>query len=350
MSRHSFVACLALAAVTPALAGAECVTQFDLTASRGDALSFSLALPLAGTFIGNYDAVNNPSGTRTRLGLFGGSGNNPISYSASVKPGIELELPTSVPTFIFCLQDEGDGTATVSCVVFDLLGGAPSPIDIDLTITYPNFNTQQPTAVFPGVSDFTLSLPAGEISLAQAVQTAPVIGTLVPTKDGSFILTALVPADLSFQATVLGQLVDVPPTPITLPIVAELVPSLLGDSFALLSIEIPTIEQVVPTGGQTIDGQPVPLPTLLPPGGTANLLVSGTFGDGIVSFGLAANLSGEGQTTGPTGDLNGDCIVNGSDLAIVLGSWGPCADCAADLTGDGVVDGADLAIVLGNWS
>jgi len=50
------------------------------------------------------------------------------------------------------------------------------------------------------------------------------------------------------------------------------------------------------------------------------------------------------------GDLNGDGFVNGADLAILLGSWGPCAGCPADINGDGVVDGADIAIVLGNWT
>jgi len=50
------------------------------------------------------------------------------------------------------------------------------------------------------------------------------------------------------------------------------------------------------------------------------------------------------------GDINGDCVVNGADLAIVLGSWGPCEGCPADVFPDGVVDGADLAVVLGNWS
>lgn len=49
------------------------------------------------------------------------------------------------------------------------------------------------------------------------------------------------------------------------------------------------------------------------------------------------------------GDINGDGIVNGFDLAIVLGFWGT-SDPKADLNGDGVVNGADLAIVLGYWT
>ena len=50
------------------------------------------------------------------------------------------------------------------------------------------------------------------------------------------------------------------------------------------------------------------------------------------------------------GDLNADCIVNGIDLAQLLGAWGPCASpCPADLDGNGAVDGADLAFLLARW-
>lgn len=50
------------------------------------------------------------------------------------------------------------------------------------------------------------------------------------------------------------------------------------------------------------------------------------------------------------GDLDCDGQVNGVDLALLLGQWGPCAGCAEDLDGNGTVNGADLAIVLGNWT
>lgn len=48
-------------------------------------------------------------------------------------------------------------------------------------------------------------------------------------------------------------------------------------------------------------------------------------------------------------DLTNDDVVDGTDLAIVLGSWGIAGSAAADLNEDGVVDGTDLAIVLGAW-
>lgn len=48
-----------------------------------------------------------------------------------------------------------------------------------------------------------------------------------------------------------------------------------------------------------------------------------------------------------TGDLDGDGIVDGADLAILLGEWGSRG--SADFDGSGTVDGADLATLLGAW-
>ena len=46
------------------------------------------------------------------------------------------------------------------------------------------------------------------------------------------------------------------------------------------------------------------------------------------------------------GDLNGDGSVNGTDLAILLGSWGTPM---GDIDGDGTTNGVDLSLLLGNW-
>ena len=47
-------------------------------------------------------------------------------------------------------------------------------------------------------------------------------------------------------------------------------------------------------------------------------------------------------------DFNGDGIVNGSDLAFLLGEWGS-SNPDMDISGNGLVDGADLAYLLGTW-
>ena len=60
------------------------------------------------------------------------------------------------------------------------------------------------------------------------------------------------------------------------------------------------------------------------------------------------------RVSNPAGpaDLNADGVVDGADLGLLLGAWGPCAGtpCVGDLNGDGVVDGADLGVMLGAWT
>jgi len=55
------------------------------------------------------------------------------------------------------------------------------------------------------------------------------------------------------------------------------------------------------------------------------------------------------EPVGLVGDLNGDGVVDGADLGILLRAWGTRGP-LGDLNGDGVVDGADLGILLRNWS
>lgn len=49
-------------------------------------------------------------------------------------------------------------------------------------------------------------------------------------------------------------------------------------------------------------------------------------------------------------DFNGDDVVDGADLGVLLASWGQCEGCVADLNGDSTVDGADLGSLLSDWS
>jgi hypothetical protein len=74
---------------------------------------------------------------------------------------------------------------------------------------------------------------------------------------------------------------------------------------------------------------------------STNFAGPGGFGFGVVGArGAVACL----------GDLDGDGFVSGSDLAVLLGSWGACAgSCIADLDESGDVNGADLATLLGAW-
>jgi len=51
----------------------------------------------------------------------------------------------------------------------------------------------------------------------------------------------------------------------------------------------------------------------------------------------------------PFADVNGDCVVDGADISILLSEWGPSAWSPADIDDDGLVNGRDLALLLGTW-
>lgn len=54
--------------------------------------------------------------------------------------------------------------------------------------------------------------------------------------------------------------------------------------------------------------------------------------------------------TSCTGDINGDNLVDVSDLLVLLSAWGTCPDnCPADLNSDGAVDVSDLLLLLSAW-
>ncbi len=81
--------------------------------------------------------------------------------------------------------------------------------------------------------------------------------------------------------------------------------------------------------------------------GDVTLLVGPASSAGATAFGSFVIESAR------IGDLNGDGVVNGADLASLLGSWGPCppapTPCPADFNGDGVVNARDQAYLLGSW-
>jgi hypothetical protein len=47
------------------------------------------------------------------------------------------------------------------------------------------------------------------------------------------------------------------------------------------------------------------------------------------------------------GDFDGNDVVNGADLGVLLAQWGSTG--SADLNGDGTVNGADLGTLLSKW-
>lgn len=119
----------------------------------------------------------------------------------------------------------------------------------------------------------------------------------------------------------------------------------------------PTVKNVfpLPPGGQT--SVTVTLSFTVPPTPDANgvwsLVVPMSLHNANLAICCDALLHLEGTLPCDlkcSSDLNNDGVVNGVDLAILLGLWGRGGETCADLNGDGIVDAADLAILLGHWS
>ncbi len=73
---------------------------------------------------------------------------------------------------------------------------------------------------------------------------------------------------------------------------------------------------------------------------------------GVPGAGTAAQGSVRTHAFAPslrTPDLNGDGIVGGADLGILLGKFGSFFGGPEDLNYDDRIDGADLGILLGAW-
>jgi hypothetical protein len=69
----------------------------------------------------------------------------------------------------------------------------------------------------------------------------------------------------------------------------------------------------------------------------------------VLNFGAVQVYLGDVNPTVP-GDINGDGVVNITDLLAVIAAWGSCSGlCPADVTGDGEVNISDLLMVISNW-
>ena len=69
----------------------------------------------------------------------------------------------------------------------------------------------------------------------------------------------------------------------------------------------------------------------------------------LVILGQFAVLPATTMANDCPGDLNGDQIVSGGDLGILLSDWGTCTGCPGDLDQNGEVDGSDIGLLLSLW-
>ena len=261
--------------VTAAVAGLACCAHgqeytFETTSNSGLMGSADLSLSTAGTLIGDWNADTNPTGTRTKPGIFGSFGSTEnVAVPVSLGFGLGGPIDTRTSASFGMNFNTGAGTVLVSNYSANFLADGPVSLPATLSLAFDSFRTRNPDALFPGVP---LDLPFGELQLVTltATQVGPAgVGTLSPVGGGTYDISVLTPVLLEASFEGLGQMFSLGSIPAVLPIQGQV--TLSGLSAQLLATaEIDLANSTNP--GVALPQFPLGLPTILPPGGTANLL------------------------------------------------------------------------------
>lgn len=304
-------------------------------------LTGTVGLAFAGALIGDFDEEANPGGTLTRPGLFGGSGNQPVDTSLSINLGFADDSPPE-GQIMFSLQD---GQIALDALEATL---PPSAVNLGLELLFETFRSFAPDSLFFG--DIPLPLDVGAVELTDRVmRLESAVGfELLPAPGGqvsafSGVLPLLYEGVVDLQGT---------PTPVSFPFALNIEGQVANDGSELTMDAAVAVDEVTqpktPLGFSDI---PLPLPTILPPGGTANCLLSQDLMEISSLLDVNFTLVAVGPA-GPEGDADGDGDVDFEDLVRVLAEWGEClapGACSADFNADGEVGFEDLLVVLTGW-
>ncbi len=254
--------------------------------------NLSLSARTQGTLVGNYDQNTNPNGTRTKPGLFGPFGpteNVPVNISLGATIGGNLNRQAS-GTFRATV-DGSNNTLTCENLSLNFLANGPAVLPVTLTLAGQSFRTRNPDSVYVLPSQ-GISFPVGSVNLSQftAVQTGVGAGVLTPTGSNQYDFTAGVLVDLTFAADLLGN-----PLAQTVPFVLPLQGQVVVSNGTALITSLQTLN-FSQSFNPNLDLPPFEfgLPTILPPGNTANLIFDLTLEEIGLNIDLAINLRAEG--------------------------------------------------------
>ncbi len=297
----------------------------------------SMTLNASGTFIGNYDPATNPSGTQTRPGLFGGSGNQPIPYTSTINGnGLNNSSPTGGYTLTVDLVG---GFAQVNGFSMDLLGGSLATIPIEQTLMFSTFHTINPSGIFIG--GIPITLPVGDLTMSvlTATQVSTTSGGIVtPVGPNQYSVSVLVPVEVMSVLELSGQ-----PVGNGLPLPAAFLVSgtldIAGQN-ATLTMSVNLVPVLPPIVGPipVATDQPVDIPTL--GGGVAHLLFTSQLDSGTVDVSITGQVVSTGAVWCPV-DINGDGVVDVLDFFAFIVAFNN-QDPVADLNGDGFIDVLDF--------
>ena len=304
------------------------------------------SVPFSGTWIGDYDAKTNPGGTQTRPGLFGGSGNNPINYSAQFNlSGSNATQPSGGFVANFDIKTS---SGTLSGVSIDLLGGVQVELDLGITLLFDAFNTVNPFSIYPGGFEIPVPLGTAQVLSSRIESTSTAALVLTELDVNSWSITGSIDAN-SINEVELGTGPQEFNVPVVVPIAGTLVDG-PGGRVIELSFGAELDQKVPIKDAPPFDGIALPLPTLPPSDSTANVLLSGVLESASFSTVQSLQLVANEVESGIPQDIDGDGEVNGADMGLLFIEWGFNPGSPADFNSDDLVDGGDLGQLILAWT
>ena len=320
------VACL----LAPAWALAQ---SYDLSLTDASGIDGSIAVDVQtdGSMVGDWDPDTNPDGTRTKPGLFGSFGpteNVPVPTTAGLSIGDDLSA-MSTGGFSLTIDPDAD-TMAFAGASLDLLGGSALTLPAEISLQFDTFRTRAPDSTFIG--GFPVTFPLDDLSLTTLVfeQTEPADGVLMTTGPDEYTFSIAISGTISGEVEAMGAPIALPPTPFVLPLTGTI--TVDGDTATLASMT--TIDQDSLKEPMTpLPAIPLPLPTILPPGSTANVVLNLTLESIAVSLMADLTLVAEGSESGCAADCDGDGSLSLFDFLCfqnLFAAGDPLADCDGD--------------------
>jgi hypothetical protein len=254
--------------------------------------NLALSARTQGTLIGNYDPDTNPNGTRTKPGLFGSFGpTENVPVEVRIGAAIGGTITRQAGGAFRATVDGSTNTITFENLSLNFLANGPAVLPVTITLAGQSFRTRNPDSVYVLPSQ-GITLPIGTVNLSQftAVQTGAGAGVLTPVGVNTYDFTAAVAVDLTLAADLLGN-PFAQTIPFVLPLQGQVV--VLGNTALVTSLQQLNFSQ---TFNPNLDLPPFEfgLPTILPPGSTANLIFDLTLEEIGVDVDLDINLRAEG--------------------------------------------------------
>ena len=324
---------------------------FDCTvqqAPSGINATITLNSTAPGTLIGNYDAATNAAGTRTKPGFFGSFGSTEnLPVNITIAGGITNYRVNEHPSGSFVLQLDPEGLAAyVRDYSVNFIASGAISVPVTARFTTDAFRTRNPSSTYIAGS---INVPVANASITElrAVQTSGAVGTLTATGPNQYTFAVPITIDLIYQADFLGNPVGSTggnPTPA---VVAGTV-TLNNDGTATITTSQDISSTTTQQPNQALPQTAFALPTILPPGGTANVLLNLTLQSVEATTTGTVSLVVTGQPHVCIADFNQDGGIDGGDVESFFAAW-ESGSASADVNRDGGVDFGDVATFFRAW-